>query len=64
MTGRGSATVVADEGQVDELVDPVAANEAALRALWVRFKSTADASTREAENEQTVLTDPEEAAHR
>jgi RNA polymerase sigma factor for flagellar operon FliA len=47
MTGRGSATVVADEGQVDELIDPVAANEAALRALWERFKSTADASTRE-----------------
>jgi RNA polymerase sigma factor for flagellar operon FliA len=47
MTGRGSATVVADEAQVDELVDPVAANEAALRALWVRFKDTADASTRE-----------------
>jgi hypothetical protein len=32
---------------VDNLDDPVAANEAALRALWVRFKRTADASTRE-----------------
>src|SRR4051812_347987 len=47
MTGRGSATVVADEAQVDEAVDPVAANEAALRALWGRFKGTGDASTRE-----------------
>lgn len=39
--------MVADEGRVDEIVDPVAANEAALRALWERFKSTGDASTRE-----------------
>jgi RNA polymerase sigma factor for flagellar operon FliA len=39
--------VVADEGRVDEIVDPVAANEAALRALWERFKSTGDPSTRE-----------------
>jgi len=45
--GRGSAAVVADEGKIDETVDPVAANEAALRALWERFKSTGDASTRE-----------------
>jgi RNA polymerase sigma factor for flagellar operon FliA len=45
--GRGSAAVVVDEGQIDETVDPVAANEAALRALWERFKSTGDSSTRE-----------------
>jgi RNA polymerase sigma factor for flagellar operon FliA len=47
LDGRGSAAVVADEGQLDEIVDPVAANEAALRALWERFKGTSDPSTRE-----------------
>lgn len=36
-----------DDGQVAEIVDPVAANEAALRALWERFKSTHDLSVRE-----------------
>ena len=39
--------MVADEVQVDEVVDQVAANEAALRALWERFKATADPATRE-----------------
>ena len=42
-----------NSGKVDELVDPVAAddpvaaNEAALRSLWEKFKATGDASTRE-----------------
>ena len=37
--------MVANEVRVQ--VDPVAANEAALRALWVEFKATADPVTRE-----------------
>ena len=42
-----------NSGKVDELVDPVAAddpvaaNEAALRSLWEKFKATGDSSTRE-----------------
>jgi RNA polymerase sigma factor for flagellar operon FliA len=45
--------LTANSGKVDELVDPiaaedpVAANEAALRALWEKFKATGDSSTRE-----------------
>jgi RNA polymerase sigma factor for flagellar operon FliA len=45
--------VTANSGKLDELVDPiaaddpVAANEAALRSLWEKFKATGDASTRE-----------------
>jgi RNA polymerase sigma factor for flagellar operon FliA len=45
--------VTANSGKLDELVDPiaaddpVAANEAALRALWEKFKATGDSSTRE-----------------
>jgi RNA polymerase sigma factor FliA len=45
--------VTANSGKLDELVDPiaaedpVAANEAALRSLWERFKATGDAGTRE-----------------
>lgn len=39
--------MVADEEQVDDQVDPVAANEAALRALWEEFKGTGAAELRE-----------------
>jgi len=39
--------VVTVEIPVDALDDPVAANEAALRSLWVQFKGTADPSMRE-----------------
>jgi RNA polymerase sigma factor for flagellar operon FliA len=45
--------VTANSGKIDELVDsiaaddPVAANEAALRALWESFKATGDARMRE-----------------
>ena len=45
--------MTANSGKLDELVDPitaddpVAANEAALRSLWEKFKATGDASTRE-----------------
>jgi RNA polymerase sigma factor for flagellar operon FliA len=45
--------VTANSGKLDELVDPitaddpVAANEAALRALWEGFKATGDPGTRE-----------------
>ena len=45
--------MTANSGKVDELVDPiaaddpVAANEAALRSLWEKFKATGDSSTRE-----------------
>jgi RNA polymerase sigma factor for flagellar operon FliA len=45
--------LTANSGKVDELVDPiaaddpVAANEAALRSLWEKFKATGDSSTRE-----------------
>jgi hypothetical protein len=38
---------VVDDGQVAEIVDPVAANEAALRALWEGFKATGDGAVRE-----------------
>jgi len=41
------APVAAVEIPVDEHDDPVAANEAALRSLWVQFKATADPSMRE-----------------
>jgi RNA polymerase sigma factor for flagellar operon FliA len=41
------ARVASDTGQVEEVVDPVAANEAALRDLWEKFKATGDAATRE-----------------
>jgi RNA polymerase sigma factor for flagellar operon FliA len=40
-------TSVVTVEQPDEEIDPVAANEAALRALWERFKATADPATRE-----------------
>jgi RNA polymerase sigma factor for flagellar operon FliA len=43
---QGGAAV-ADDSQVTEVVDPVAANDAALRALWERFKSTGDPAVRE-----------------
>jgi RNA polymerase sigma factor for flagellar operon FliA len=45
--------VTANSGKLDELVDPitaddpVAANEAALRSLWEKFKATGDSGTRE-----------------
>lgn len=45
--------MTANSGKLDELVDPVtaddpvAANEAALRSLWEKFKATGDPSTRE-----------------
>jgi RNA polymerase sigma factor for flagellar operon FliA len=45
--------VTANSGKLDELVDPVtaedpvAANEAALRSLWEKFKATGDPGTRE-----------------
>jgi RNA polymerase sigma factor for flagellar operon FliA len=45
--------VTANSGKLDELVDPVAeddpvaANDAALRALWEKFKATGDRGTRE-----------------
>jgi RNA polymerase sigma factor for flagellar operon FliA len=45
--------VTANSGKLDELVDPVsaddpvAANEAALRSLWEAFKATGDPGTRE-----------------
>jgi RNA polymerase sigma factor for flagellar operon FliA len=45
--------VTANSGKLDELVDPVtaddpvAANEAALRSLWEKFKASGDPSTRE-----------------
>jgi len=45
--------VTANSGKLDELVDPVtaddpvAANEAALRSLWESFKATGDPGTRE-----------------
>lgn len=45
--------MTANSGKIDELVDsiaaddPVAANEAALRALWESFKATGDARMRE-----------------
>jgi len=39
--------VVADPARLEEAVDPVAANEAALRSLWEHFKSTGDQATRE-----------------
>jgi RNA polymerase sigma factor for flagellar operon FliA len=41
------ARVASDTGQVEEAIDPVAANEAALRDLWEKFKATGDAATRE-----------------
>jgi RNA polymerase sigma factor for flagellar operon FliA len=50
MTARknaGGSTVVTETPYVDEAVDPVAANEAALRQLWEQFKTTADPGTRE-----------------
>ena len=39
--------MVADPARLEEAVDPVAANEAALRSLWEHFKSTGDQATRE-----------------
>src|SRR5689334_24478961 len=50
---RGGTRVTANSGKLDELVDPiaaddpVAANEAALRSLWEKFKATGDSGTRE-----------------
>jgi RNA polymerase sigma factor for flagellar operon FliA len=47
---QGGTRVTADSGELVDTVtaeDAVAANEAALRALWEKFKSTADQGTRE-----------------
>ena len=39
--------MVAEKEQEPETIDPVAANEAALRELWERFKADGDISVRE-----------------
>ncbi len=45
--GRPPADLTAASGTTPDELDPVAANEAALRALWEHFKETGDAATRE-----------------